>query len=406
MLDLLALTDSGVYRGIVVLLTLYPIWLPLVLAAVFWEHWLDYVRANFIKEQGSVLLEIRLPIDIVKNPKAMEIFYTALYQTGTATYIETYIKGKVKPWFSIEMCSFGGQIKFFIWTWPKYRNLVETQLYGQFPSIEIIEAPDYTKNVHHDPVNLPLWGTNFKMVRDQAFPLKTYFDYGLHTDPKEEYKIDPMTSTIEFLGSAQKGEQIWIQILFQAHKKMGLKEGEIIHEPLWTKESRHEIEQMTNKLRGESEYPRPLTEGERDLVAAMERKVMKWPFEVMIRGFYIATKEANRINLMIAGLLGSFRQYSAPDGFNEIKVGKFTDYDYPWQDFRRQRRDMVEKKMLDAYKKRSYFNYPYENFRGKRYILSTEELATIFHFPGRVATTPTFDRIVSKKGEPPANLPI
>jgi hypothetical protein len=39
-------------------------------------------------------------------------------------------------------------------------------------------------------------------------------------------------------------------------------------------------------------------------------------------------------------------------------------------------------------------------------ILNTEELATIFHFPGQVAGTPTLERVPSKKAEAPSNLPI
>ncbi len=38
--------------------------------------------------------------------------------------------------------------------------------------------------------------------------------------------------------------------------------------------------------------------------------------------------------------------------------------------------------------------------------MTVEELATIFHFPGKVATTPTLGRIPSKRAEPPSNLPI
>ncbi len=38
--------------------------------------------------------------------------------------------------------------------------------------------------------------------------------------------------------------------------------------------------------------------------------------------------------------------------------------------------------------------------------MTTEELATIFHIPGKVASTPTLARIPSKRSEAPANLPI
>jgi hypothetical protein len=39
-------------------------------------------------------------------------------------------------------------------------------------------------------------------------------------------------------------------------------------------------------------------------------------------------------------------------------------------------------------------------------VLNTEELATIYHFPGMVAAAPTIERIEAKKVEPPPNLPM
>ena len=72
------------------LLSVYPIWLPILLIVVFWNLWLDYIRTEYISEQQFVLLEIKLPKEITKSPAAMEIFYTALYQTGSATFFETY----------------------------------------------------------------------------------------------------------------------------------------------------------------------------------------------------------------------------------------------------------------------------------------------------------------------------
>jgi hypothetical protein len=59
--------------------------------------------------------------------------------------------------------------------------------------------------------------------------------------------------------------------------------------------------------------------------------------------------------------------------------------------------------MLDAYKRRAYF---YKPFKKSHFVMNTEELATIYHFPGGVAATPTFSRIGSKKAEAPSNLPI
>jgi hypothetical protein len=63
-----------------------------------------------------------------------------------------------------------------------------------------------------------------------------------------------------------------------------------------------------------------------------------------------------------------------------------------------------KRKLLDAYKNRGYF---YNEFKRPHFVLNTEELATIFHFPaGGLATSPSFTRIGSKKSEAPSNLPI
>jgi hypothetical protein len=59
--------------------------------------------------------------------------------------------------------------------------------------------------------------------------------------------------------------------------------------------------------------------------------------------------------------------------------------------------------MFNAYIRRSYFHPPYSR---QPAVLTSEELATIYHLPGKVAQTPTLDRIESKRSEPPANLPL
>jgi hypothetical protein len=39
------------------------------------------------------------------------------------------------------------------------------------------------------------------------------------------------------------------------------------------------------------------------------------------------------------------------------------------------------------------------------FVLNTEELATIWHFPGQILKVPTLERIESKEASPPTNLP-
>jgi hypothetical protein len=76
---------------------------------------------------------------------------------------------------------------------------------------------------------------------------------------------------------------------------------------------------------------------------------------------------------------------------------------YPWQDYNSFRYNRISKLALEAYKRRAYFYEPYVE---KYFVLNSEELATIFHFPGQVAAAPTLYRVPSKKGQAPSNLPI
>lgn len=390
-----------------------PLWMPILLFVIFFEIWVRYIQAKFIAKEGSVLLEIKLPREITKSPAAMEVMLTSLVQEGKNNFLDAYISGKVRPWFSLELVSINGQVKFFIWTRPKIRRLIETQIYAQYPGVEIHEAEDYTKDFHYpDKVKRdgppPIWGTHFKLSKADVYPIKTYVDYGLDKDPKEEFKIDPMTAVLEFLGSMRRGEQVWIQILIQAHRKEGITDSRFKKKPDWTSGGKEEIKDLLDKLKSETDdggtrYRQP-TEGEKEIISALERSMTKFPFETCIRALYIAEPDSfNPIG--ITGLIGSVRQYGSPH-LNGFKLGKSTSYDYPWQDFRGSNTIHAQKKFLSAYKQRSYFHSPYKHLGCDPYILNTEELATIFHFPGSVATTPTIQKSMSKKGEAPPNLPI
>lgn len=399
-----------------------PFVVPVVLLKALFETYIHYIRSGHIKREGSILLEIKLPKETNKSPLAMELFFTALYQTGSVHLVEAFLDGKFRAWFSMELVSIDGQVHFFIWCMKKWKNLVESQLYAHYPTVEIHEVEDYTKNVHHDLDNLFMWGTYFKLEQPDVYPIKTYVDYGLDKlDLKEEFKLDPMASVLEYLGSLKKGEQAWIQILIQCHRKEKLIDADFFSlrhflslfkmKEDWKAEIDEEIERIreesTPKHKNEegeeiAGFPRP-TPGEIEKMKALDRSRNKLPFEVGIRGFYIARNEVvNPIN--ITGLIGSFRQYNS-NNLNGFKLGWYTDPDEPWRDFRRMRRNRMEEEMLEAYKLRSFFRHPFKNFEAKPFILNTEELATIFHMPGQVVQTPTFERILSKKAEPPPNLP-
>ena len=384
------------------------IWLPVALGAAFIKVWLNYIRTDFMTSQKYFIIEIKIPREIERTPLAMETFLHGLWQKPASHFIEGYWQGKVQPWFSLELVSIGGNVRFFIWGMEKYRNIVEAQLYAQYPDVEIHETQDYTSAVVHDLNRFFMWGTYFKLTGKDVYPIKTYVDYGLNKDNTEEpVKVDPLTSVLEYLGSMQAHEQVWIQILVRGHIKRGLIQGHLIPNPDWTVQAKSEIE----RIRKEAGFGQPgmfgmMTEGQKNKIAAIERSIDKHAFDTIIRAFYITSKaDFGPEPSSIPGLIGAWRQFSSND-LNGFKLGKFSDFDYPWMDFKRIRRTTIEKKMLRAYKLRSGFEIPFRNYRCKPFILTTEEIATLFHFPGRVARTPTLARIESRRSEAPPNLPI
>lgn len=386
---------------------------PIFLMIWFWSNWVKYVRALFFASQKYVLLELRIPKGITKSPLSMELFINTLYQTGgEGTPYDKYWLGKTRPWFSLEIVSIEGQVKFFIWTREAFQSLIESQLYGQFSNIEINKVQDYSTAIDFNWSDHQMWACDFKKSQASHLPIKTYVNYGLDKDPKEEIKIDPITPIIEFLGSVGRGEQVWVQIVVRAHKKEITKPGTWFEKVDWTHAAKQEVDKLMkrdakNKKEGEVNFADfSMTKGEREKVEAIEKNVSKLAFDTGIRALYVARKDSFK-GTMVPGITGVLRQYNAPN-LNGFQPANGTSFDYPWQDFTGARTMKKKEKMMFLYRNRSFF-YPEffpEGYEFEPFVMTTEELATIYHFPGDVSQTPTLTRITAKRAEPPSNLPI
>jgi hypothetical protein len=366
---------------------LWFLWVPFFLGYLAWHAWLSQVRAKYVRNLDWVLLEIKVPRQVAKTPRAMETVLASLYSTYAGTRRNRWLDGFLPAWYSLELASINGQIHFFIYTQKFFRKMVESQFYAQHPDIEIVEVDDYTYAA--DVENLEewnLWGMELGLSKADAYPIRTYVDFGLHeTLVEEEKKVDPLVSFLEYLGSLKEGEQVWFQVLIKGASKG------------WVEEGKRIIDEMLGRG-GEDEKEKRLSKGEQDVLAALERSISKPGFETGIRVLYCARRDIfNFVN--VASILGVVNQYNSYN-LNGFRPLRSTAAGFL---FRSRRETRKKKIMLDAYRKRSYFYAPY---RRRPFVFNTEELATIYHFPGRVAETPTFSRIETRKGEPPATLPV
>jgi hypothetical protein len=374
------------------------LWLPILLMFIFWEVYIHYIRANYILNEERVLLEIRIPKDIFKSPKAMELLMEVFFQSYEGNMIDRLIGGSIRAYFSLELVSIGGKIHFFIQTGKFHRNNIEARIYSQYPEVEVVEsAYDYVNDVNFGQPgsawDIKTW--EYKLNKPDPYPIKTYVDYGLHGDPKEEFKIDPLTPLLEFLSSINTTEQIWIQFIIMASKKSWKKEGLALIDELMKRTSKVDDPSSWLKL---SSSP-----GERAIIESIERNLDKIGFDVGMRALYAST-EGLRSHIGV-GLNSAFRPFGTDkeDKYNSFKASMNTGFDYFWEDPIGNRTKRLKRRYFQYYCNRTYFYSPANK---PSMLLTTEELATVYHFPGRVATTPTLERIPSKRGEPPVNLPI
>lgn len=402
-------------------LFLAPLWLPFLIVGGAWTMWVILKRSEFIASQKYILLEIKLPRNVVKTPLAMEAFFSTLHNKGgESNWYLKWIKGSVRTWWSLEIASFGGQVHFYIWMRAQFRTVIESQLYAQYPGVQLVEAPDYTRLVSARPKEgWGIWGCDFKHSKPDPIPIKTYIEYGLDKVQKEPEQVDPIANLIEFMGSIGKDEYLWLQFVIRFHK------GEKYHKLnakgkayTWTDEAKEIIDDIRKSTRdpyvdpvtGEERpgFPNP-TKGQIEKIAAIERNVSKLAFDVGIRGIYLV-KPGKKFNVgFVLQLMNVFKPFNTAE-WNDIDSSAWMKRfdDYPWDITINKRKDRFRHQMIEAYRRRQFFHEPFSEGLPKDdiMVMSTEELATIFHIPSQAVTTPSLERIQSATSEAPSNLPI
>jgi hypothetical protein len=253
--------------------------------------------------------------------------------------------------------------------------------------------------------------------RINAYPIRTYVDFELDKDPKEEFKVEPLAQVLEFMGSILPNEQIWMQIVLRKCGKKGGVLNTHDEDEKWLAMVKKEVEKIRelatlvpgmespadipDSERYRPKFPHP-TESQKMQMQSMERNLGKYPFEVGMRGTYITTN-GNLRGPVYTGNRWIWRPFGNPQFQTHLRPRRWhCDFDYPWQDFHDIRWVNQARRFLDAYRRRSFFHSPWIIPTN---ILTNEELASIWHPPSRTVMTPGLARIPATKAEPPANLP-
>ncbi len=316
---------------------------------------------------------------------------------------------------SLEIALYEGKIALFVRTTASAAPLVESQLYAQYPDaeIDVIPITAFEPGEGQTVMTQDLW-----LAEPEVFPIKRHPQYidlatrqtvdtiaGI-TSALVRYAlpgmrahvqvvIEPVSGryrkhALEFVPLLTKGIPKHWNAYARFFTKVHLAHGwqKLLYFPLdmlmggfrvWFKKSK--VSLITGEVKesheDEAETHLTMRSHEReDKVGAAADKLNRLLFRATVRVSVIGPAAAKKeISQKLQEVASSFRQFSLPQS-NAFKPGP-------------------------AYESKSL-----PHGLSSPYVLSVEEVATLWHLPNILVKTPNIDWVMSKKLEPPVDLPV
>ncbi len=399
---------------------LIPLFIFFVVSRL-WRLYVKILQEEYLKNIEWSFLSVRVPkINELSTLAVEQVFQQIHTIVGSPSFAQKYIEGYVPLWYSFEIVSLGGKISFIVRMPIKYKQLVQSAIYAQYPDAEVTEVKDYLENFKPDLLekDLELWGTELMLQNDEALPIKTYKDFE-HMPAKEKI-VDPLRALFEGLANVSGSELFAAQILIEPVKdtvwkpKGEIKARELIAGKDQGSSSKNPIkllQKIFSQVPQEAVQDRNfsvLSDVEKERVNAVLRKVGKSGYKTLVRLLYISPKhkfDTEKPSIM----LGAYNTVSSanmngfaqnPEVTSKLNYKMFASLERPYIEHMIGQRKL---KLLHKFKDRSFGSST------KTYILNTEELATIYHLPLiREEDQPQtgLETVASRKSQPPANLPI
>ncbi len=294
---------------------------------------------------------------------------------------------------SFELVFQKGKINFYVAVPAFMRRYLEEQLHAQFPRADVTEVEDYN-------IFLPtgsIVGARLSLHKHQMFPIKTY----------RQFDSDPMDSVLNTLSKLKDDEGACIQYVMRpAHSKWHYAGATLAREMTQGKKMKDAVKTATGggfdplsmltgffKFFGDiwkasPEDPNKPKEHhqhspmEQEIMKTIETKSSKAGLEIGI-SIIVSGTELERSKTVLDNIINVFSQYNIYEygnGFNAItltgrKIGSLAT-------------DIIHR-----------------NFPKTSYVLNTEEVAGIFHFPLPVTETPNINWLGARSAPPPIELP-
>lgn len=339
-----------------------------------------FVLLEILNKKKQIKRALNMSLFLIKVPKeteekkeekeiisVMEQLYASLASIKKTFYIV----------FEIANPSSEQEISFYLAAPRNFEEILEKEIHGFFPKAEVIKTEDY--NIFN-PQGYEAAGC-LKLKEKSILPIKTY----------EKLESDPLGRITTALSKLPEGQGGAIQILIKpasSLKKIGQQTIKRIQETGEIKEKSNlklisEILKTPKSQEKEKlKEPIKLSPLAEETIKQIEGKISKTGFNINIRlvGAGPSKEKAERI---FQNLSEAFTQFDNPN-FNSFKA----------------------KRVKRRAKKKLLFDFTFRNFNNaSNFVLSTEELASIFHFPISTTETPKLKWLKSKLAAAPANIP-
>jgi hypothetical protein len=298
---------------------------------------------------GFKVLKVLLPKDNEIKIDAAEQMFAGLYSLkneGVGSLL------KPEEHFTFEVVALHESIAFYVTVPAALKDLIEKQIYGAYPSAEIEEAEEYNIFSEGGKVSFAA----LTLASPTYLPIKVYKD--LPTDG-----LSLLTSA---LSKMDEGEGAIVQFVLEPSG------------PGWQRAGSKYVADTKKK---ESDPQKASYNNDPKKLDAIETKASKPGFKVALR-VVVSSVDARRANSHLTNILGAFAQFSSPTN-----------------SFKRASIFFKQIFMID-------FIYRYMPLMDRgTFILNSEELATVLHFPNKTVETHHIGWLKAKSAPAPASIP-
>jgi hypothetical protein len=347
-------------------------------------------REHWVGSTDNLLLRVEVPKDNEKKELSAEQMFASLH--GILRPRSELIKeGSMQEHVSFEIVAKQNSIQFYIWTPKHLKDFVESQIYAQYPTVQIKEGPeDYSQT---EVGNRVIYGSELILNKDTVLPIKTF----------ASFEVDPLAGITGVLAKLeQTGEEVWIQILARPLDDAWQEQGKDYIEAIKGGTKRDWGARLTDNLlqipiyiianfamalfappSANAKTPEKkveLSPGQQSAIKAVEEKITKLGYQVKIRIAYLGPDEVTARHRLQA-IVGGFKQFNTTNlnGFMTGKVYNSIEF-------------------IEDYQARLFYD--------SGYILNIEELASLYHLPHKSVATPNIVWTTAKTSEPPSGIPV